>query len=612
MRVALFSNGFPEKPDGNYTPAVIDTLLRLSESHEIWVFALGGMQPAEEKSYRFHRLHVVATGPLAAVQLPWKALKLLRDALRLHREEPFHLAHGLWHVGGLLATIFGKLAKCRVLLSMLGGEVVRVPAHDYGVIAKPHWQWILRRCLAQADAITTGSKYYYSKVAEFAPAAKARIVLAPLGVDSAAIPLRNQEPNAEWRLLNVAALQTVKNIPQVLQTVGQLQSRSWHLTIAGIGPLETELRGEIVRRGLENHVYLAGWQPERLFKQQIRRYDLLISLSTHEAQGMAMIEAAAAGLPILATRVGVADELAALGAAIVFVDSTQTAFAALQYCLQNLQALQQQARTATAKVRAQYDLSHTIRRFEDLYAQPGSTACWYQSPMPLSMKLRRKIRPLFFRLALPILQQQLKKNVETEIDGIKLRTKSEVFHPNYFFSSKIIGRYMAARIVKNQKLLDMGTGSGVIGIMAAKRGAEVLAIDVNPAAVALANENASLHGLNGCWRCMESDLFARLEAKEKFDWIAFNPPYFSGPVQRPAEAAWYAGENYETIDCFLAQAKNFLNEGGKIVLIVSSDMPLAWLHEKFQQHRYHLVAHRNRPHLFEIFYLVELQARDGL
>jgi release factor glutamine methyltransferase len=208
------------------------------------------------------------------------------------------------------------------------------------------------------------------------------------------------------------------------------------------------------------------------------------------------------------------------------------------------------------------------------------------------------------------LHHQLKKNADTIVDGLELRTDAAVFHPKFFFSSKILGRYLAAQILANQKVLDMGTGSGVIGIIAAKRGAEVLAVDINPAAVALAAANVRLHNLNGRWRGLESDLFARLDPAEKFDWIAFNPPYFAGLARRPEEAAWNAGENYETIDRFLSQAENFLNARGKIVLILSSEMPLASLHDKFQRFGYHLVAHDSKPHLFEIFHLVQLQASD--
>jgi release factor glutamine methyltransferase len=402
----------------------------------------------------------------------------------------------------------------------------------------------------------------------------------------------------------------VKNIALVLQTVRSLESRGWHLSIAGTGPIEAQVRQEIAQYGLEEFVHLAGWQPVHIFKQQLPAYDLLVSLSSHEAQGMAMIESAAAGLPILATRVGVAEELADIGAAVVFVDKPEDAAAALASSLQRLPDLQQQARTAAGKIRAAYDLSVTTPRFEAIYERVAhtQTASWHQVRLPLIMKLRRTVRPLTFRLALPMLKHRLKRNADTELEGMRLRTNVDVFHPKYFFSSRILGGYLADCVGTNQRVLDMGTGSGVVGIMAAKRGAQVMAVDVNPAAVTLANENALLQNLNGQWRCVESDLFTRLDPIERFDWIAFNPPFFTGPVRRPADAAWYAGDNFETIERFLSQARSFLEENGRIVLIMSSDMPLDSMDGRFQHHGYRVAAHQCRPHVFEIFHLIQLQA----
>jgi release factor glutamine methyltransferase len=612
MRIALFSNGFPDRDDGSFTPAVIDTLRRLSEKHEISVFAFGGMQPVEKKTYRFDRVRVVATGSITVWNFGWKAASLLRTGLRLHREQPFHLAHGLWHVGSLVAVLFGRLARCPVLLSMLGGEAAALPELDYGVILKPHWRLILRKCFAEANAITAGSRYYVEMLGKTFPQAKKKITLAPLGIDPGGSSISADSPNDKLLLLNVAALQPVKNISLVLRMVSRLDPGDWRLAIAGTGPMDASLRLEIVRHGLQEFVHLEDWTRTDLFRRQLTRYDLLISLSAHEAQGMAMIEAASAGLPILATRVGAAEELASLGAAVVFVNDPQEAFAPLTHCLQNLRDLQQRARASAAKIRAHYDLAVTVRRFEELYEEVAHNDRreWHHVRMLPGIRLRRTIRPLVFRVAQPVLRRRLKKSADTEVDGMKLRTNADVFHPKYFFSSKILGNYLAQCVDANQRVLDMGTGSGLVGIMAAKRGAQVVAIDINPAAVSLANQNAELHRLNGEWRCLESDLFARLDAAERFDWIAFNPPFFSGLIRRPADAAWYAGENYETIERFLSQARRHLEPNGRIVLILSSDMPLGSMDGRFQRHGYSVAEHQSRPHIFEIFHLVQLQAGD--
>ena len=73
--------------------------------------------------------------------------------------------------------------------------------------------------------------------------------------------------------------------------------------------------------------------------------------------------------------------------------------------------------------------------------------------------------------------------------------------------------------------LDLGTGTGYVGIYLALRGWRVDAVDVSPRALALARRNAELSGVQ--MRLFESNLFSAVEGV--YDVIAFNPP------MRPAE-----------------------------------------------------------------------------
>jgi release factor glutamine methyltransferase len=83
-----------------------------------------------------------------------------------------------------------------------------------------------------------------------------------------------------------------------------------------------------------------------------------------------------------------------------------------------------------------------------------------------------------------------------------------------------------------RRLLDLGTGSGCIAVACAVHlpRCEVTATDLSPAALAVARENASRHGVSV--RFLEGDLYAALPGGERFDVIAANPPYV-----RAAEAA---------------------------------------------------------------------------
>jgi release factor glutamine methyltransferase len=131
------------------------------------------------------------------------------------------------------------------------------------------------------------------------------------------------------------------------------------------------------------------------------------------------------------------------------------------------------------------------------------------------------------------------------------------------------------------KILDVGTGSGIIAVTAAKHlpHAHITAIDVSPAAIAIARQNAADHHVADRIEFIESDLLASLPAEQKFNIIASNPPYVSQaefatlpPSVRDFEPrlALVAGPHgTEVIQRLLPSAADRLEQGGWLLLEVS-------------------------------------------
>ncbi len=131
------------------------------------------------------------------------------------------------------------------------------------------------------------------------------------------------------------------------------------------------------------------------------------------------------------------------------------------------------------------------------------------------------------------------------------------------------------------EIADVGTGSGIIAICAAKQlpHARVTALDISPAAVEVARRNAARHKVAERIEFLTSDLFAQVPKDRRFHLIASNPPYVSeaelaqlAPEVRAHEPrlALVAGPlGTEVIERLIQQGADRLHPGGRLILEMS-------------------------------------------
>ena len=130
------------------------------------------------------------------------------------------------------------------------------------------------------------------------------------------------------------------------------------------------------------------------------------------------------------------------------------------------------------------------------------------------------------------------------------------------------------RVKDGEKILDMGTGCGILGIIAAEKASLVVAIDINPMAVRCAKFNAKLNGVSDKMFFIQGDLFTPLKADEKFDLILFNAPYLpTEPSEGKTliERAWSGGASGRAVlDRFLQEIRGHIQIGGRVLLMQST------------------------------------------
>ena len=127
-------------------------------------------------------------------------------------------------------------------------------------------------------------------------------------------------------------------------------------------------------------------------------------------------------------------------------------------------------------------------------------------------------------------------------------------------------------VKQSDKVLEIGTGTGIISIIASKKTENVTAIDINKYAVECAQKNAKINQTPIDVRL--GDLFGPVEG-EKFDLILFNTPYLPTDedemVNDELEAAWDGGKDGRSvIDRFIKDLSTHLNPRGHVQLVQSS------------------------------------------
>jgi release factor glutamine methyltransferase len=216
------------------------------------------------------------------------------------------------------------------------------------------------------------------------------------------------------------------------------------------------------------------------------------------------------------------------------------------------------------------------------------------------IRLGRLFHPVLLRLWMRFARD---RELITTIDGMRLVVLPSVFHPRFFGSSRIFADYLRTLDLAGKSFLDLGTGCGILGVVASGLGANVTAVDVNPQAVQCARRNAAAGKAE--LDCRFSDVFSALGG-ERFDIVAWNPPFFPKVAANDAEAALFAGENYSTIRRFAAEVRAHLSPEGRVFLILSEDLDLAAWRAIFEQARFQLKTRYERSWGGEKMMVIEL------
>jgi SAM-dependent methyltransferase len=159
-----------------------------------------------------------------------------------------------------------------------------------------------------------------------------------------------------------------------------------------------------------------------------------------------------------------------------------------------------------------------------------------------------------------------------------------VYAPNFFTDSFWFAEQCQS-IIGTKSLLEVGTGTGLIGITCALRGAQVVATDVNPDAVRNATLNAARNGALVSIRL--GDVYQPIAAGERFDFIFWAHP-FNNSNEPGSDMLFRSGFDYQyrALRKYIAFARRHLSSSGRLLLGTGDSADLGTIHEIAHDHDY--------------------------
>ena len=175
----------------------------------------------------------------------------------------------------------------------------------------------------------------------------------------------------------------------------------------------------------------------------------------------------------------------------------------------------------------------------------------------------------------------VKDKKEVEIFGKVFTVLPGMFAP-LWGDSLLLAKQVKKEVKNNDRVLDLGAGTGIQGIFAAEKTKSVLSVDINPRATQCTLINVKRHNLQNV-TVKISNLFSKVE--NRFDLIIFNPP-FRWFLPRDIMERSSTDRNYKTLIKFFSEARGYLSKNGRILLVFSDSGDLNFLKKLIKENKF--------------------------
>ncbi|MEP7291551.1 MAG: glycosyltransferase [Chloroflexota bacterium] len=367
MNIGLLLPGFSAQSDDWAIPVQQNLARELATSEDVRVIAL--RYPFQRTPYSLDGARVYPLGAGSTVRgfrrlrLWWDALRLIA---RLHREQPFDVLHAMWaDETGLIAVWAGRRLGIPVVVSILGGELVGLRDIGYGLQRSRFSRWVVGQALRAERVIVPSSTVRRLIDSAGYRVPEEKIVSITLGVD--AERFKPVTPSGDpYRLIHVASLIPIKDQGTLLRALALLDRRI-RLDVIGVGTEQANLEALARALGISEQVNFMGAVAHPDLPGYYQRAAVKVLSSRHETIAMAILEAAACGLPTVSTAVGIVPDYPALGVTVPVGDATALA-RAIQALIDDPQRRESLSKSARASAESELSIQQTKTRLISLYS----------------------------------------------------------------------------------------------------------------------------------------------------------------------------------------------------------------------------------------------------
>jgi glycosyltransferase involved in cell wall biosynthesis len=312
---------------------------------------------------------------------PKRDFKALVQLIRLYRDLDVDIVHTHTSKAGILGRLAGRLAKVPVVIHTVHGFAFTAPL--------PKWQRQLYIALEKmagrwCDALIFISKPLMAEAGKLGIGDPKTYAYIPSGIDIKAFQNSNNNGNREIKrqmlgltdhipvIGTVSRLVRDKGLELILEAAAQLKAKGlkFHMVWVGDGPMRAELERMAQSLGVADRLSITGMCTD--VPAWISCFDIFVLPTMWEGMGRVFLEAQAAGIPVIGTKVGGVPDVVRDGETGILIQPNDVkALAEMIELLITNAELRRRMGVAAAQFASneQFQVEFMVRKIEEVYEQ---------------------------------------------------------------------------------------------------------------------------------------------------------------------------------------------------------------------------------------------------